>query len=212
MSDDDVSLQDNAPSTKEESWKDDDFLSFGDNNNDDTDQEKDSSTSELAAAALSSTPHCPPATHRKHQDHSSSVLNESLTAVNELPPWMDYYHETRSIGNNYNSSSSRRPYHPSRDRYEYNHIPKLINLHNEIVNFASLMEPQPSELEQRKLVTEKVQKLVLETFGKEQCSIQVFGSQATGLQLPTSDIDFVIHLPGYNPPDPDKKEGDDGKK
>ena len=33
----------------------------------------------------------------------------------------------------------------------------------------------------------------------------MFGSQATGLQLPTSDIDFVIHLPGYNPPDPDKK-------
>ena len=143
MSADDVSLQidkkkDNATSKKEDSWKDDDFLSFGDNN-DETDQDKNSSTAELATAALTSTPHCPPVTHRKQQQESPN-LNESLTAVHELPPWMDHYHETQSQRNN-NHSSSRRPYQHSRDRYGYNHIPKLINLHNEIVNFASLMAP-----------------------------------------------------------------------
>jgi non-canonical poly(A) RNA polymerase PAPD5/7 len=151
---------------------------------------------------------------------------------------MDHYHETKTqtIQDSSSSSSSRRG-GGQHQRREYEHVPKLINLHNEIVDFAALMAPQPSELEQRRIVTEKVKQLVLDTFGggggesdggdgdgdgdngdgdngdgdgngdvngysngDNKCTIQVFGSQATGLQLPTSDIDFVVHLPGYDPP------------
>merc|ERR1711976_917197 len=37
------------------------------------------------------------------------------------------------------------------------------------------------------------------TSKKNGCEVHVFGSQATGLLLPSSDIDFVVMLPGYDP-------------
>ena len=68
----------------------------------------------------------------------------------------------------------------------------LIKLHNEIVNFVKLMEPQPQEALERASLIKQVTRLVEETFGE--CRVEVFGSQATGLYLPSSDVDLVVHL------------------
>jgi len=70
----------------------------------------------------------------------------------------------------------------------------LVLLHNEIVDFASLMEPRKDEIEEREEVVRRIKSLVTETFGKDKCEVHTFGSQATGLSLPTSDIDLVVNL------------------
>ena len=74
----------------------------------------------------------------------------------------------------------------------------LVALHNEIVGFCTLMEPRPDEMKQREELVVRFTKLATKIF--VDCEVQVFGSQATGLCLPTSDIDIAIQL----------KEGNNG--
>lgn len=114
----------------------------------------------------------------------------SLTSVSELPPWMDKPHS---------------------DKYHRN-VPRLVALHDEIVSFATLMAPQPDELKLRQDVVAKVTKLVSETFQGRECSVHVFGSQATGLLLPTSDIDFVVNLPEKVDGKADDKKNDESNR
>jgi len=83
-----------------------------------------------------------------------------------LPPWIQRGEEQRNL-------------HP------------LTALHNEIVSFLHLMEPLPSEIEQREQLVERIRGTVAKYFGND-AEVQVFGSQATGLFLPTSDIDLVV--------------------
>ena len=64
----------------------------------------------------------------------------------------------------------------------------LVALHNEIVGFCTLMEPRPDEMKQREELVVRFTKLATKIF--VDCEVQVFGSQATGLCLPTSDIDI----------------------
>mmetsp|Transcript_11498 Transcript_11498/g.16859 ORF Transcript_11498/g.16859 Transcript_11498/m.16859 type:complete len:438 (-) Transcript_11498:962-2275(-) len=92
--------------------------------------------------------------------------NETIMCSGVLPPWMS---------------------HPS-DAY----INPLVRLHNEIVDFCSLMEPRPNELRQREKLVERFTRLAESCF--KGCKVSVFGSQATGLLLPTSDIDITIVL------------------
>jgi len=83
-----------------------------------------------------------------------------------------------------------------------------VLLHNEIVDFVSLIEPQPKEIDERELMVEKFKILAEDTFGgPEKCRVVVFGSQATGLFLPTSDIDIVIYTPDENKHDNEKETG-----
>lgn len=91
---------------------------------------------------------------------------EATTSCSVLPPWM---------------SQPSEPY-----------INPLVRLHNEIVDFCSLMEPRPSELRQREKLVKRFTKLAESCF--EGCKVNVFGSQATGLLLPTSDIDITVVL------------------
>lgn len=72
----------------------------------------------------------------------------------------------------------------------------LVQLHNEIVSFCKLVEPMPEEIEEREALIKRVQKLVEETFHEPH--LELFGSQATGLLLPSSDIDLVITIPENN--------------
>jgi len=156
---------------EEESWQDTDFLTFTEDN-----EESDEAVKEQKPRQSSSS-----FSKQKLEDESMSKkrprYNErttaSLTSVSDLPPWMDTHHSHK--------------YHRS--------VPRLVMLHDEIVSFANLMAPQPDELEIRQDLVDKVTKLVQETFEGKECSVQVFGSQATGLLLPTSDIDFVVILP-----------------
>jgi non-canonical poly(A) RNA polymerase PAPD5/7 len=63
-------------------------------------------------------------------------------------------------------------------------------LHNEIVQFVRLMEPMPEEIRQREDLVKRVEELVHRTFDNAQ--VHVFGSQATGLFLPSSDVDLLV--------------------
>jgi non-canonical poly(A) RNA polymerase PAPD5/7 len=90
------------------------------------------------------------------------------------PPWLDE-------GTSRISSSNVHP---------------LTFLHNEIVSFVQLMEPLPSEVEQREQLVQRIRKTVEDNF-PDGTRVEVFGSQATGLFLPTSDIDLVVMSPTF---------------
>lgn len=181
----------------EESWKDSDFLHF------------DSSVSsiqpvpdtEIEIKPLGQlqtsrngknnqkSPRPPPSSS------SSSSRRQLVAPTNNnkrLPPWMDRPHD-----------ATFPPFN----------TPKLILLHEEIVQFVNLMKPQKHEIEAREEFVTKVKELIIDLFqndevvGKGGCEVHVFGSQATGLLLPTSDIDLVVILPGYNPDDTDNANG-----
>lgn len=76
------------------------------------------------------------------------------------------------------------------DRQE-SQIHPLTALHNEIVSFVHLMEPLPSEIDQREKLVDRIRATVKQHFD-DSTRVEVFGSQATGLFLPTSDIDLVV--------------------
>ena len=92
----------------------------------------------------------------------------------QLPPWM------RQVPNVYRGLHRINP---------------MVALHNEIVDFCSLMEPKESEIKVREALVAETSEIIMEAFSKEEgCRVHVFGSQATGLFLPTSDIDLVVML------------------
>lgn len=105
--------------------------------------------------------------------HNETQQGDEITTVGKttgsipLPPWMDVAPSPR--------------------------INPLIRLHNEIVDFCTLMQPKPQELQQREALVARFRTLVHSCFGGT-CQVTVFGSQATGLLLPTSDIDIVVDL------------------
>ena len=72
-------------------------------------------------------------------------------------------------------------------------INSLVDLHNEIADFYDLMSPLPTEIKQREQLVERFKEIAYSAFGKK-ANVQVFGSQATGLFLPSSDVDLVILL------------------
>jgi non-canonical poly(A) RNA polymerase PAPD5/7 len=155
---------------QEETWQDNDFLTFNQQNNEEsgeTVKEQKPKRSSLSSSKQEDE------SSRKKRPRYNERTTASLTSVSELPPWMEKQHSHK--------------YHRN--------VPRLVMLHDEIVSFANLMAPQPDELKVRMDLVDKVTKLVEETFEGKECSVQVFGSQATGLLLPTSDIDFVVMLP-----------------
>ena len=71
----------------------------------------------------------------------------------------------------------------------------LLELHNEIIRFTALMEPRKEEVKAREDLVDRLRDLVGRIFDAgRRPEIKVFGSQATGLFLPTSDIDLVLML------------------
>jgi len=226
----DNAVKDSAKAKGEEAWKDSDFLTFDDDGDDGDDDDKKnihitqkskgtgdkdvgSATNKntkkknvvdennkfgalanaadvcvTATASVDSSRKRPRYSYGNDYNNAPTPLR-SLTSVTELPPWMDKPHSFKFHRN----------------------VPKLVLLHDEMVHFARMMAPQPDELKTREEVVARVTKLIHDTFddtygGAEKVDVQVFGSQATGLLLPTSDIDLVIQLPEY------KKDGDDASK
>lgn len=118
------------------------------------------------------------ATDESSDDHSTGDSPEeeeeedplsiiSYDNEKDLPPWMNQYTDF------------------GRTNY-------LVALHNELVDFCKLMEPQEEEMKQRQEVVKTFSDLVHSTF--DNAKVEVFGSQVTGLCLPTSDIDIAIQL------------------
>ena len=106
-------------------------------------------------------------TSKRRDDSEEPPSSNSFGSGELLPPWMPVA-----------ASQSINP---------------LVRLHNEIVDFCKLMEPEQSELSKREEWVVRLRRLAKSCFG-DGCKVTVFGSQATGLLLPTSDIDVVIEL------------------
>lgn len=66
----------------------------------------------------------------------------------------------------------------------------LLQLHQEIVDFCELISPTSEEHQLRAMAVQRVAKVIKSIW--KQCQVNVFGSFATDLYLPTSDIDIVI--------------------
>ena len=124
-------------------------------------------------------------------DEDDNPQNLNIHPNNHLPPWMP---------------------HP----VDYRHTNLLVALHNEIVQFCKLMEPRDDETRQRQQLVERFTKLAQETFQEDPtCNVQIFGSQATGLFLPNSDIDIAIQLKDdskHANKEEDEETGNDKKK
>lgn len=106
-----------------------------------------------------------------------------------LPPWID-------------RGTAAAQQQQQQQRNNRSSLHPLTALHNEIVSFVHLMEPLPSEMEQRDQLVERIRQTVAVHFGQD-AEVQVFGSQATGLFLPTSDIDLVVITNKENEDDDD---------
>jgi non-canonical poly(A) RNA polymerase PAPD5/7 len=104
----------------------------------------------------------------------------------------DSYDSMNSFGSKEGNEALYTPWIESATRkFDSKQMHPLSALHNEIVSFCHLMEPLPSEITQRENLVARVRKTVERHF-KEGTKVEVFGSQATGLFLPTSDIDIVV--------------------
>jgi DNA polymerase sigma len=211
---------------EEDNDLDSDFLSFSKNN-----QSQEETRTEELMIPKSKNIHNNHHIHRTHYNNNHPQQQLQLQQQQQpriLPPWMDVPHSST---------------------FHYN-TPKLILLHEEIVQFVNLMKPQPAEIEIRSEFVKSVKNIILNLFHglggvQEQqqqqernddddddnnnkkkknknggggdrssnnkyrdCEVHVFGSQATGLLLPSSDVDLVVMLPHYFDT---VKEGNDKK-
>jgi DNA polymerase sigma len=131
---------------------------------------------------------------------SSSSTTTSMTP--STPPRKNIANNSTHRQDDHHDQYSNHNFFDSRE------VHPLVALHNEIVAYARLMECQPHELKQRQEMIDQVTMLVRDCFGpstrtssatgsdsdnKESYPhVKVFGSQASGLLLPTSDIDLVV--------------------
>jgi len=154
----------------ENDWKNDDFLAFGSGDN---------SNANAGGAPAKDNAGSMRTKQNKRAAGACATPPGAHDATPDLPPWMD-----EGLAWQQNLRNNRRP-------------APLVSLHNEIVEFAKLMEPRQEEIRQREELVRKVRELAEQTFGKgrDRCTVKVFGSQATGLFLPTSDIDLVLLIP-----------------
>ena len=66
-------------------------------------------------------------------------------------------------------------------------------LHNEILDFVKWIQEPEDEKKLRHAVVKKIKKVVKENY--PDAIVMVFGSCATGLNLPKSDIDLLVYNP-----------------
>ncbi|CAM9653465.1 unnamed protein product, partial [Ectocarpus sp. 8 AP-2014] len=67
----------------------------------------------------------------------------------------------------------------------------LRTLHNEILDLCDLLMPTPEEKAKTAIAITYIKRVVKEALGSE-AKVEIFGSQLTGLVLPSSDIDSVV--------------------
>ncbi|KAJ8103211.1 hypothetical protein POJ06DRAFT_246891 [Lipomyces tetrasporus] len=75
--------------------------------------------------------------------------------------------------------------------HDYSHEPEVTTwLHKEVQNFIDFVSPDDEQVERRASTVDRVQKCVKSLWSD--ATVCVFGSYATNLYLPDSDIDIVI--------------------
>lgn len=68
-----------------------------------------------------------------------------------------------------------------------------LYLHSEILDFVEFVSPSAEEIQVRKDVVERIRTVVNRAY--PHAKVLVFGSCATGLNLPNSDIDLLVYYP-----------------
>ena len=182
--------EDDAIVRKEEEnkWKDADFLTF--------DNGKDDDKKVTNSKSVKSSPTTFP-TNKTYQSSFDQSRAKELESKEPLPPWMDLDDNCVDSYQNINQNH----HHLNRNKF----IPKLVKLHDEIVQFVELMKPTKDEMNERKNLTKEIESVIRGAFCRSVGSgekvsnnygvhINVFGSQSTGLLLPSSDIDLVVTL------------------
>jgi non-canonical poly(A) RNA polymerase PAPD5/7 len=71
-----------------------------------------------------------------------------------------------------------------------------IYLHNEILDFVQWIQPSIDKKEQRENLVKHIKKVVKKEY--PEAVVMVFGSCATGLNLPSSDIDLLVYNPSVS--------------
>ena len=69
----------------------------------------------------------------------------------------------------------------------------FLFLHSEILDFAEFVSPTPEDIKKREIVVDRVRAVLLRSY--PDAKVCVFGSCATGLNLPSSDIDLLCYYP-----------------
>ncbi len=83
-------------------------------------------------------------------------------------------------------------------RYQSGHQDKTVDLHNEVLDFVEFIKPTKSEIKRREMLVDLCRSIVAELW--PQATLEVFGSYATSMYLPSSDIDMVVlDCPDKNP-------------
>lgn len=71
-----------------------------------------------------------------------------------------------------------------------NNISPFVRLHNEILEFCDYVKLDQQEIAARRAVINDVERIALTIWPA--ATVHVFGSEFTGIILPTSDLDFVV--------------------
>jgi non-canonical poly(A) RNA polymerase PAPD5/7 len=69
----------------------------------------------------------------------------------------------------------------------------FLFLHSEILDFVEFVSPTPEDNKKRECVVDRVRGVLLKSY--PDAKVCVFGSFATGLNLPSSDIDLLCYYP-----------------
>ena len=193
----------------DESFLDDDFLSFSNVDNGGTaelgsDEQNDMEKLSGKKRERSLSPAMPSNDQYRYnaQQNKPPVIIPWInnTATSSAPPpqqqqWGRNNNNNRGYGNNNNYQNQPGSYNNNNQPRNNNNIPSIIKLHNEIISFVNLMSPTSQELELRTKMVTRVTNLAYKIFGgSTKVQVLPFGSQVTGLCLPGSDIDFVIRF------------------
>jgi non-canonical poly(A) RNA polymerase PAPD5/7 len=188
---------------EEVEWKDDDFLALGSTmslssdpkkkkkkkikkkkikkKNQKVDVDDDDSTAGAAGSYDSMEQNEDDMEESESSSDSSSSGGDY--GVSGTPPWLMLHH--------INHRQQQRHQQQHHHRHRSSAVSPLVDLHNEMLQFVKLMEPLEPERVARLAIIRELQDAVQDEFGPS-AQLLVLGSQATGLFLPTSDIDLTL--------------------
>jgi len=176
-------------------WRDDDFLSFSSKPKTSTHENTEDTSKASSHEALTCIQAASPSKKKHHQATHNSIHQTCA-------PWNLLDSSTMKMNNGISftkSGTSGETFYLHNGIYRK--VSPLITLHNEIIHFVTLMSPLPEEIQYRQSLIQRIQSFIINLFtvgeDKEKrkipsCTISIFGSQATGLILPSSDIDMVV--------------------